>query len=120
MKLFIAILLASTLQAAHIHHEKVYQDHFCKEMNGVTEVVLPDKTRVDCVTYEEAIEVDFAEKWAESIGQSLYYATVMDKRPAILLILENEGDERFIERLNTAIWYLNIKVYTITPEQIPP
>jgi len=29
---------------------------------------------------EEAIEIDFAEKWAESIGQSLYYSIQTGRR----------------------------------------
>lgn len=36
------------------------------------EYVLPDRTRVDCLTDEYAIEIEFAENWAESIGQAMY------------------------------------------------
>lgn len=34
---------------------------------------LSDNTRVDCMTDTLAVEFDFANKWAECIGQALYY-----------------------------------------------
>jgi hypothetical protein len=39
----------------------------CREQGGQIEVVLPDKTRCDCVTNTHAIEFDFGSKWAEAI-----------------------------------------------------
>ena len=39
------------------------------------EVVMKDGTRCDILTSTHAIEVDFAKKWAEAIGQSLNYAS---------------------------------------------
>ncbi len=51
-------------------------------------MVLPDKARVDCVTDTHAIEFDFAKKWGESIGQALYYATILNKQAGIVLIME--------------------------------
>ena len=58
-------------------------------------MVLGDRTRCDIVTATHAIEVDFADKWAEAIGQSLSYALQLNLKPAIALILEeeNEGGE---------------------------
>ena len=49
--------------------EKDYVNKYC---NGYKEFVLSDKTRIDCLTDEYAIEYDYAKKWAESIGQALY------------------------------------------------
>ena len=46
------------------------------------EVVMKDGTRCDILTATHAIEVDFAKKWAEAIGQSLNYAMQTGKRPA--------------------------------------
>ena len=39
-----------------------------------------DGTRCDILTDTHAIEVDFADKWAEAIGQSLKYATQTGKK----------------------------------------
>ena len=38
---------------------------------------------------KHAIEFDFAEKWAESIGQALHYSFMTGKRAKVVLILEN-------------------------------
>ena len=61
------------------HKEKYYQTELCNSLDGVMEQSLLDRTRVDCLTDVYAIEVDFAKKWAESVGQSLYYAAMTDK-----------------------------------------
>ena len=68
MKILFLILITLTLQAKHLHYEKVYQKFFCNKMHGQMEYELTDKTRVDCLTSTYAIEVDFGKKWAESIG----------------------------------------------------
>lgn len=65
--------------------------------------------RVDCLTDEYAIEVDFAKKWAEAIGQSLYYAQITGKKPAIGFIVEN-GDDRYIKRVKTVSEKFEIKI----------
>ncbi len=76
--------------------EKDYVNMYC---TGIKEYVLPDKTRVDCLTEEYAIEFDYAKKWAESIGQSLYYAKKTGKRPAVAIITNGENDLKYIQRI---------------------
>lgn len=115
------LLLTFSLEAKHLHKEKVYQEHFCKAYGGVTEYKLKDKTRVDCLLQDYAIEVDFASKWAESIGQSLHYALQTSKKPAVLLIMEDKKkDQKYLDRLenvskrhNINIWIID-KTFTIT------
>jgi hypothetical protein len=46
---------------------------------------MPDGTRCDIVTETHAIEVDFADKWAEAIGQCLNYSFQLNKKAGILL-----------------------------------
>ncbi len=65
--------------------ERAYQQAHC---DGQREVTMPDGTRCDCVTATHAIEIDFANKWYEAIGQSLNYAFQTSKRAGIILILE--------------------------------
>lgn len=79
--------------------EDFYRDRFCTEWGGKPEVTLDDKTRVDCLTVELAIEFDFAKKWAESIGQSLHYGRKTNKTPAIALIMESEKDQKYLDHL---------------------
>ena len=70
----IVIFITLPVFAKHKHLEKEYQTAWCNAHNGIMEYKLDDNTRVDCLTNEYAVEFDFASKWAESIGQSLYYA----------------------------------------------
>ena len=51
---------------------------------------MPDGTRCDILTDTHAIEVDFADKWAEAIGQSLNYAMQTGKKAGIVLVLKDE------------------------------
>ena len=88
--------------------EKDYVNAYCK---GQIEYVLPDRTRIDCLTDEYAIEFDYGKKWAESIGQSLYYAKMTGKKPAVALILNSPKDKRYVERINTVD--KNITVFEI-------
>lgn len=82
------------------------------------EYKLSDKTRVDCITKNYAVEFDFAPKWAEAIGQSLYYGIMTNKKPAIVLILEKPSDFRYYNRVkkisNTlpiTLWYVKSPNY---------
>ncbi len=79
--------------------EKDYVQKYCK---GAIEFVLSDKTRIDCLTDEYAIEYDWAHKWAESIGQSLYYARMTGKKPAVAIIMKSPVDEKYIKRIQLA------------------
>lgn len=85
-------------------NEGYYQNNFAIQIKGETEVVLDDKTRVDIVTDTFAIEVDFAEKWAESIGQSKYYAKKLNKKAGILLVVNPLTDEKYLKRLITTTY----------------
>jgi len=90
-------------------NEKYYQVKMCNQLDGQLEYILFDRSRVDCLTKEYAIEVDWAKKWAEGIGQSLYYAEVTNRKPAIGLIM-GEKDEKFLKRLKLVTDKLNIKI----------
>ncbi|MGE4545822.1 MAG: hypothetical protein AB7D06_17155 [Pedobacter sp.] len=97
--LFLKLLFPSMTYAKHLKPERAYQEQWCSEAQGVTEYLLPDRTRVDCLTSTHAIEFDFAAKWAEAIGQSLYYGSCTDKTPGVVLILEYPSDKRYLDRL---------------------
>lgn len=72
-------------------------------MGGKQEVRMPDGTRADCETSTHIIEMDFARKWSESVGQALFYSYQSDKRGGIALILKRPKDRRFWYRLNSVI-----------------
>jgi len=101
---FSVLLAAPGVVSARDHVERYYQDIWCDNVGGETEYILPDRTRVDCLTDEHAIEFDFADKWAEAIGQSLYYASQTGRKPGIVLIMERPKNElRYVERVFNAL-----------------
>lgn len=59
-----------------------------------TEVPTPDGSRIDLLTNTHAYEVDWAEKWAEGVGQSLYYGLVTERKPGLLLIIKDRDRDR--------------------------
>lgn len=75
-------------------------------------MVLQDKTRCDCITEANAVEVEFGKKWAESLGQALYYGLQTGKRPGIVLILEKPADRKFWIRLNSTIQHFGLPIDT--------
>jgi hypothetical protein len=91
--------------------ESYYQKKFGSIMNGRVEVTLDDQTRVDVLTDTFAIEVDFAEKWSQSVGQSLYYAEKLNKKPGILLVINGVFDDKYVKRLMTVAYKHGITVW---------
>ena len=79
--------------------EAYYVTNWCHPNFGQREFLLWDKTRVDCLTKDYAIEFDFAKKWAESAGQALYYGKMTGKKPAVVLILEAPDDLKYVKRV---------------------
>ncbi|MBL0721118.1 MAG: hypothetical protein JJV88_00895, partial [Sulfurovum sp.] len=97
-------------------YEKYYQTKMCNRLGGKIEYVLFDKTRVDCLTKEYAIEVDWAKKWAEGIGQALYYAEITNKKPAVGLIVGDSKDDKYLRRLRRVADEVGIKIIIINKE----
>jgi len=90
---------AAHSRKSHRNPEAYYQKEWCAEHGGRAEVVLADATRCDCLTETNAIEFDFAPKWAEAIGQALYYGAMTGKEPGIVLIVSGPSDAKYIERI---------------------
>lgn len=110
--ILVLLIIPSLLLAKRDHYERWYQSKWCEERNGKTEVVLPDQTRCDCLIDTHAIEFDFGDKWAEAIGQSLYYSIHTNKKPGIVLILEEKSDHKYWNRLNLVIDYFDLDITT--------
>jgi|GEM_PF-2525149 len=106
----------SSAYAKRAYAEAKYQKKWCMDQKGRAEVVMRNRTRCDCVTDDYAVEFDFADKWAEAIGQSLHYSTKTGKKAGIVLIMENqEKDRKYLARLEDTIKgkKLPIKVWTV-------
>jgi hypothetical protein len=102
----LVLLLAVPAQAKHRYLEEYYQNKWCLPKGGTTEFVLPDRTRVDCLTGENAIEFDFGYKHYESIGQAIKYGMATGKRPGIVLIIENKLDAKKWAELQEVVIFL--------------
>lgn len=111
--LTVLLVFVSCSDATKKYNEHYYQSLLCNKLDGKMEYVLQDRTRVDCLTDEYAIEVDFAKKWAEGIGQSLYYAHMTNKKPAVGLIIDGKKDQRYFNRLNFIAKEYRIKIFSI-------
>ncbi len=99
----LALIVCVTFSASsqgRLNSEAFYVQEWCDRFAGEVEVVLEDRTRVDCETYYHAIEFDFADKWAEAIGQALHYSIQTGKRAGIVLIVEQPEDMRYVERVH--------------------
>ena len=114
--IFVLTLLSTPTLAAHKYPEKWYQQKWCEAVGGQVEAVMPDGTRCDCLTETHAIEFDFGPKWAEAIGQALYYGLQTGKRPGVVLILETEKDYKYWLRLNTTIKHYKLPIDTWSVE----
>ena len=71
---------------------------------------MPEGTRRDILTDTHAIEVDFADKWAEALSQSLNYAMHTGKKAGIVLVLKDRGNEEHLERLKKMARYYSMDI----------
>ena len=101
----------------HQHSETSYQHAWCSAHNGIEEYENDDFTRVDCLTKKHAVEFDFANKWAESIGQAEHYAYKTGKKGMVVLILEEPEKEMvYYNRVKKIGKIHNFDVEYVTPK----
>jgi hypothetical protein len=81
--------------------EADYVEAYCPQWGGEIEHILEDRTRVDCLTDTHAIEFDWCKKWAEAIGQALYYSKMTGRAPVVVLICK-PSEKRFVDRFKLA------------------
>jgi len=113
--IFLALLFfVGTCSAQELKTERDYQLHLNKIFQGKVEHRLQDNTRVDILTDDLAIEVDFASKWFEGIGQALHYAALTNKTPAVILIVENDQDEKYVTAALNVARKMSLKLSTRT------
>lgn len=87
--------------------EADYVNHYC---SGVIEHRLPDRTRVDCLLEDHAVEYDWARNWYQSIGQSLHYAMHTGKRAGVVLIVRETKDYVYVDRAYRAIRHYGLPI----------
>ena len=74
------------------------------DTRGIAEYRLSDGSRIDILTESTAWEVDWDDKWAEAIGQSLFYWLSTDndqkRNPGIVLLRRTSSDEYYLRCLS--------------------
>ena len=108
-KLLVVCLLVIGLWpvASQARDEYFWQQRYCESVE--LEKHLPSGGYVDCVSDEFAIEVEWADNWAEGVGQAFYYAAATNRKPGIILLCESsEGpvEDRcrsYVYRLDLAL-----------------
>lgn len=94
------------------------EDDFVNYINiffqGEKEYRLEDATRVDILTDTLAIEVDFAHKWYEAVGQAAHYSRMTGKDPAVVLIARREKDEKYLDAAKKSIRNISVDGRPIT------
>ena len=106
MKAYIAILVlftTSIVAATDLPRlEADYVDTWCEDIGGVQEYRLKDATRVDCLHEDFAVEFDFGHKWAECVGQAMFYAKETERLGICALIQKKVVSDisfaRFVRR----------------------
>ena len=79
--------------------ETYWQDIIQKEIGGIKEYRLDDGTRVDLLFEDKACEIDWSPKWAEGIGQSIYYGLKTERPPLVILLAKKDGWEKYRDRV---------------------
>ena len=81
------------------HTEAYWSNVIHAEIGGVQEYILEDRTRVDLLLPNRAAEIDFQTKWAEGIGQALYYGKRTNRPPLVILLAKNDNWKRYYDRV---------------------
>jgi hypothetical protein len=89
IKILAMLIVCSLPSQAEERREAWYITEIAKQLNGQREVTVP-RGRVDVVTATHAIEVEFAAKWKNAIGQALWYAHQTNKKAGIVLVMRDE------------------------------
>jgi len=64
---------------------------------------------VDLLTNDYAFEIEWAHKWKNAIGQSLWYGIQSNKKPGIILILKDKKDYKYFIQLNSTLKHANLE-----------
>ncbi|MGD9016489.1 MAG: hypothetical protein PVH30_03825 [Desulfobacterales bacterium] len=102
------ILLASLLMMASVDADTSegtasLQNDWCREQAGIAGVTVYKNIRCECLTDTHAVKFNEASRWAEAIGDALYYSAVTGRKAGIVLIMNADSDRRYRHRLDDAI-----------------
>ena len=97
--------------------ENEINNSWCATMNGISQFTTKDRTSVDCLTNDFAVEVEYDYNWKEAIGQSLHYAETTNKQAAILFIKRKETKKDYLNELNRVITKFQLPIRVFITEE---
>ena len=119
--LIIAITCLSAPKGGYAAELEIdYQQRLCAGL--LINRHLKNGTEVDCISDTHAIEVDFTNKWAEAIGQSLQYASELQRLPGIILICRSDDDpslclkHRYLIEQTMSYWRVGMTLWLCDSE----
>jgi len=92
------------------NNEDYHNNIYCSKEKGIKEFILENKVRVDCLTKDYAIEMDWCNKWYEGITQALYYAMLTNNKAKLVLIKNSSNDNKYINRALQTIRFYNLPI----------
>ena len=103
--------------------EDDYVKEWCSANNGERYWPLDDKTEADCLTDTHVLEFKRASEWSEvlrGVGQVVHYIQQigLDRRPGIVLIIENKKGCRSLSRLGKTLKGVSVNGSPV--ELLPP
>jgi len=110
--LIILIFMLAAPTLSYGQTERDCQKVIHEQIGGVMEYRLDDGTRVDLLLPNRAIEIDWATKWGEGVGQSLYYSIKTSRPPVVLLLAKDAKWMKYAKRVETCgieCWVWNVR-----------
>lgn len=107
LALAFGIAVATAFTAAAQKYEADYVELIRRELGGQKEVAVASGY-VDLLAGDYAIEVEFADKWKQSIGQALWYGLQAGKTPAVVLIKKDDDDHKYVIQFGSALQYAGL------------
>ena len=103
--------------------ESLWRDELARHWHGQTEKRI-EGGRIDVLTGEYAIEVEFPHKWHEGLGQALHYANATDRQGVLAIIAYARGEaylhgksRRRLELIEEQCSANNIKMLVLFPNR---
>lgn len=90
-------LIATAASYNHKKQDADYVKEWCTRNGGLTEQYVSASSRVDCVTKNEVVEIEFADKYSEGIPQVARYAKESGKKGRLVLVVENPYENHYVD-----------------------
>ncbi len=106
--LILIFIVPAAVWAGRLHPKRWYQERWCAKYFDSAQVTVSDQ--YDCLSEKYVIEFDYADRWYESIGESLHYALQTGRKAGIVLIMEKESDIKYWIKLKKTVEHYSLPI----------